>query len=283
MAKKTVYDIITERIVERLEQGVIPWRKPWINSDARNWFTERPYNGINSLLLDPGEYATKLQIKKSGGRIKREEMKKSSIVVFWNWKEEEDEETGEKTSSCYPIYYKVWEINRQCEGLTSKRTEIEFIHNPIEEAEKIIKGYMNSPTYTFNPGRATYTPFFDVVNVPPMKDFPKVEEYYCTFFHEIVHSTGHKSRLNRKGIESVAPFGSEDYSKEELIAEVGASMLCGMAGIENTLDNSASYIQSWIRVLKGDSRLVAVAAQQAQKAVNYIVGKTEEVKERVGA
>lgn len=267
----SVYEIVTQKIIEKLEQGVVPWRKPWINGTAVNWVTQKPYRGINTLLLEPGEYATFKQITEAGGKVKKGE--KGHIVVFWKWLEKEDEETGETEKVPLLRYYKVFEINTQCEGLESKRKTEKFEHDPVEEAEKIIKGYVNCPTYSFNPGSAYYKPFEDHINVPPMWDFPNVHEYYCTMFHEMIHSTGHKDRLNREGVAKLNAFGDEVYSKEELVAELGAAMLCGVAGIDNsTLDNSASYIQSWLRVLKSDKRMVVHAAAQAQRACDYILG-----------
>lgn len=275
--KKSVYEIITDKIIEQLENGVVPWRKPWINGGAVNWKTQKPYRGINTFLLTAGEYATYKQIQEAGGKIKPEEKKKSHIVVFWKWLEKEDEENGEMIKIPYLRYYRVYEINTQVEGLKSKRKEQTFNHNPIEKAEEIYKGYINGPKYTFHSGQAVYYPTLDRINCPPLKDFMKAEEYYSTLFHEMVHSTGHKSRLDRKGVttQNVA-FGDETYSKEELIAEMGSAMLCGIAGIDNsTIENSASYIQSWLRSLKEDSRLVVQAAAQAQKASDYILGEKE--------
>lgn len=274
-AKISVYEIVTNKIIEKLESGVIPWRKPWTNANAVNWTTQKPYRGINTMLLEPGEYATFKQISDAGGKVKKGA--KSEIIVFWKWLEKEDKETGKVEKIPMLKYYRVFDINNQVEGLESKREEITFDHDPIAAAEEIIKGYINCPDYTFQPGSAFYKPFLDIVNVPPMKDFKNIEEFYCTFFHEIVHSTGHKSRLNRSGItETVASFGSETYSKEELVAEMGAAMMCGVAKIDNsTIENSASYISSWLRSLKNDMRLVVTAAAQAQKATDYILGTTE--------
>lgn len=268
-----IYEIITNKIVEKLEKGVVPWRRPWNDAGlAVNWLTQRPYRGINALLLEPGEYATFRQIQLAGGKVKKGA--KSEIIVFWKWIEKEDEETGETIS--FPIlrYYRVFEINTQCEGIQSKRKVVEYDHDPIEEAEKIILGYQNAPKYTFNSGRAYYQPLLDRINVPPLKDFMKPEEYYSTFFHEMVHSTGHPSRLNRPGIKNISKFGSESYSKEELIAEMGSAFLCAVAKIDtSTIDNSASYVAGWLRALKNDKRLVVLAAAQAQKAVDYILGR----------
>lgn len=271
-----VYELVTNQIIEKLEQGTIPWRKPWVNGGAAvNWKTQKPYRGINTLLLPPGEYATFKQISEAGGKVKKGE--KSSIVVFWKWLEKEDQDTDEVEKIPLLRYYRVFEINTQCEGLESKRKiEKEFEHDPIEVAEEIFKGYINSPSYSWLGGSATYNPLRDHVNVPPMKDFPKIEEYYSTLFHEMMHSTGHKNRLNREGITSqTAHFGSETYSKEELVAEIGASFLCGKAGISNdTIENSSAYIQSWLRVLKDDKTLIVKASQQAQKGADLILGIT---------
>ena len=134
--------------------------------------------------------------------------------------------------------------------------------------------------YTFKSGKAVYYPTVDKINCPPIKDFRVPEEYYCHPFHEMVHSTGHKSRLSRQGVTTKGvAFGDEVYSKEELVAEMGSAMLCGVAGIDNsTIENSASYIDSWLRALKKDSRLLLQASSQAQKAADYILGVIKEKK-----
>lgn len=270
-----MYEIVTEKVMEELEKGVVPWRKPWINGGAVNWKTQKAYRGINVFLLESGEYATYKQIQEAGGKVRKGE--KSHIVVFWKWLEKEDDESGKVEKIPYLRYYRVFEVNSQVEGLESKRKEMSFDHDPMEKAEEIYKGYINAPDYTFYSGKAVYYPTLDKVNCPPLKDFPKVEEFYSTLFHEMVHSTGHKNRLARSGVttQDVA-FGDEVYSKEELVAEMGAAMLCGVAGIDNdTISNSASYIHSWLRSLKEDSRLVVQAAAQAQKAADYILGEEE--------
>jgi len=266
----SVYDIITDRIIEKMEQGDIPWVKPWNSRPAVNWVTQKEYRGINQLLLDPGEYLTFNQVKKVRGRVNKGA--KSQIVTFYKSLEIEDKDTGEEKTIPMLRYYRVFNI-KDCTGIKSKQEEVNFEHNPIEEAEGIIKGYRDRPSITFAPGRAFYRPADDIISIPDKSDFEKVEEYYSTLFHESVHSTGHKSRLNRTGITGIAAFGSEIYSKEELVAEIGAAMLCGIAGIENvTLENSAAYLQSWIRELRNDKRLIVQASSQAQKAADYIQG-----------
>lgn len=269
--KKSVYEIVTERILELLAAGVVPWRRPWVVSGAVNWISQLPYRGINTLLLPPGEYATYKQITEAGGSVKGA---KSQIVVFWRWLEKEDADTGEAEKKPMLRYYRVFDI-KDCKGIKSKRKEIRFDHDPIAEAEAIVDGYADAPPIGFASGRAYYMPSPDRVSVPPIQDYPKAEEYYSTLFHELIHSSGHQSRLNRPGIEEYAAFGDENYSKEELIAEIGAAMLCATCGIDNsTIENSAAYIQSWHRKLKNDPTLIVKAAGQAQKATDYILGTT---------
>ena len=271
-----VYEIVTNKIIEKLESGNIPWRKPWQNINAVNWVTQKPYRGINTLLLDPGEYATFKQIRQAGGKVKKGA--KGHIVVFWTWIEKEELKTGKCEKIPFLKYYTVFEINTQVEGLNSKREIIEFKHDPITQGEEIIINFVGKPEITFKPDGAYYKPIDDIVNMPPMKNFNNISEYYSTFFHELVHSTGHQNRLNRKEIIELNAFGSEDYSKEELVAELGASMLCNIAKIDNdTIENSVAYIQSWLKVLKDDKTLIIKAAGKAQKAVDHILNiKIEE-------
>jgi antirestriction protein ArdC len=122
--------------------------------------------------------------------------------------------------------------------------------------------------------KAWYSPSNDVVGMPARALFHSSDEYYATEFHELAHSTGHAKRLHRENFDNPASFGSESYSKEELVAEMTAAMLCGIAGIEQqTLENSAAYLKTWIARLKSDSRLLVAAASQAQKAADFIQGK----------
>ena len=268
-----MYEAVTERIIKKLEEGVIPWQQGWLNGGAVNWKSQKGYRGINNLLLSPGEYATFKQIKEAGGKVKKGE--KSSIVVFWKWFENEDPDTGEMKKVPFLKQYNVFEINTQVEGLNSKRNEITFDHDPIQECEKIMNDYKKNcgPLFTFLREGAWYKRDLDQVNVPPLMDFKSVEEFYSTLFHEMIHSTGHRDRLNREGIENFSRFGSKTYSKEELVAEMGAAMICGIVGIENkTVDNSTAYIQSWLRKLKDDKTLLIKAAGLAQKAADHILG-----------
>jgi antirestriction protein ArdC len=276
-----VYQIITDRIIEKLKEGIIPWKKPWLNGLPINYVTRKPYRGLNLIMLSKGgEYLTFKQISELGGSLKKGA--KSEIVIFYKVSKvktegaEEEHGSDNKGKRFYLLrYYRVFNVS-DTEGIKSK---IETVHNdPIEEAQKIVDGYNNSPEIKFGDSRkAYYSPIVDIINVPEINNYPVVQEYYCTLFHEMVHSTGHKHRLNRDEIVNLNYFGSEDYSKEELIAEMGASMLCGISGISNeTINNSVAYISSWIKALKNDHTLIVNAGSMAQRACNYILGVEEE-------
>lgn len=273
---KDVYAEVTARIVEQLEQGVIPWQKPWIASGAAiSHSTGKPYSLLNQILLArPGEYATFKQIQQEGGRVKKGA--KSSMVVFWKWLEQEDEETKEIKKIPFLRYYNVFHID-QCEGIKAKHSKpLPNIAQPDEAAEAIARDYLTRSGVRLiheEGNRAFYRPSTDSITLPLLAQFKNTAEYYSTLFHEMTHSTGHSSRLDR--LTKVAAFGSEEYSKEELVAEIGAAALVNHAGLEtsSSLTNSAAYIQSWLKALQDDKRLIVSASGRAEKAVNLILNQ----------
>ena len=271
-----IYAAVTDRIIEQMEQGIIPWQKPWVASGkAVSYATGNPYSLLNQLMLGrPGEYLTFKQCQKAGGRVRKGE--KASMVVFWKFIEQEDEETGEKKQVPFLRYYNVFHID-QCEGITAKHTtETAFPDGAeaLDVAQDIIYDYLSREGVKLlheEGDRAFYRPSTDEVVLPIRKQFMSTAEYFSTAFHELVHSTGHKSRLDR--LEKTAFFGTEAYSKEELVAEIGASALVNASGLETpqSLRNNAAYIQNWLTVLKNDKRFIVSAAGKAEKAVNLIL------------
>jgi len=270
-----LYQEVTNRIMEQLENGVIPWEKPWISAgNAVSHATGKPYSLLNQMLLGrPGEYVTFNQCQAEGGKVRKGE--KSQMVVFWKWIEQEDKETGEKKEIPFLRYFNVFHID-QCEGLTAKHTQ--ELPNTVaadQTAEAIIAGYIQTSGVRLNHeagDQAFYRPSTDSITLPLLAQFKETAEYYSTAFHELTHSTGHSKRLNR--LEKTAFFGSEAYSKEELIAEIGAATLVNHAGLETSRSfrNSAAYVQNWLQVLKNDKRFIVSAAGKAEKAVNLILG-----------
>ena len=194
-------------------------------------------------------------------------------------KELEHEETNEKTRRRFLLrYYRVWNLE-QCDlpqAVLDKLPKIEtHEHDPIEAAERIIAGMPNPPEIQHAGSKAFYSPITDRITLPPRELFASVDEYYATALHETVHSTGSGKRLAREGICEVAPFGSAVYSKEELCAEMGAAYLCAEAGILTAvIDNQAAYVAGWLKRLRDDRKLLIHAAAQAQRAANYILGRT---------
>ena len=274
-----VYEIVTNRIIEELEKGVIPWRKPWTGGrgGAYNRISRKPYSMLNQMLLKHGgEYATFKQWQSLGGKVRKGE--KSEIVTFWKMIETETvkaDGTTEKKTIPMLRYFSVFHVS-QIEGVEPLEKPFEDVE-PIEAADKIIVDYVSREGLTFVEtvtDEAYYSPSRDMVQVSAKEQYGAIAEYYSTTFHELTHSTGHAKRLNRLTTGIKAAFGGEEYSKEELTAEIGAASLLNHLGIEtpDSFKNSAAYIQSWLKALRGDARMIVAAASRAEKAVAYILG-----------
>ena len=277
------YEVITNKIIEKLEQGTVPWHRPWSTEMPKNLVSKRSYRGINVFMLGSTGYAnpywlTFKQSKALGGHVCKGE--KSTPVVFWKWleREQENPETGDTETVNVPLlrYYKVFNVE-QCDGIPKDKIpplENARDFHPIEQAETVVQDMPQRPIIKHKAAQAYYQPSTDTVHMPPAEVFTGDAEYYSCLFHELTHATGHESRLKRLNTDKLAPFGSRDYSQEELVAEMGAAFLCGHCQIENqTLDNSAAYIQGWLRKLKNDKRMVVFAAAQAQKASDFILNQ----------
>ena len=269
-----IYAVITDRMIQEMEAGIIPWRKPWMAAgSAISHTTGKPYSLLNQMLLGKaGEWLTFKQCQEEGGYIRKGE--KSRFVVFWKFVTMKDEETDEEKQIPFLKYYNVFHID-QCEGITAKHTT-ENAHpaEADEAAEAIITEYVKREDVTLEHcegDAAFYQPAADRIVLPMMKQFTETAEYYGTAFHEMVHSTGHMKRLAR--LDTTANFGSEEYSKEELVAEIGSAALVNHAGLETSKSfrNSAAYVQNWLQALKNDKRFIVSAASKADKAVNYIL------------
>lgn len=276
---KSVYEIVTDRIIAELEKGVIPWQKPWsgTTSGAFNRISKKPYSLINQMLLNhTGEYATFKQWSDLGGKIMKGA--KSEFVVFWKIQPiEEIKEDGTKEVKQIPLlkYYNVFHIS-QVEGIEPLPNIKINQHDPIIEAEKMLTEYITREHILLEnivSDKAYYSPTRDIIHLPLMEQFSDIEEYYSTAFHEATHSTGHHTRLSRLNQGRIASFGNAEYSKEELIAEIGSASIMNLLGIEThkTFKNSTAYIQNWISVLKNDARFIVSASSKAEKAVEYII------------
>lgn len=273
---------VTERLIGMLESGTAPWQKPWDAGIAAmnrpHNFNGRPYHGVNALMLwctaidkgyeDP-RWLTFKQVNKLGGHVNKGE--KAQIVEYWQWeKEVENPETGEKEKVPleHPKVYRAAVFNAdQCTGLPKLRRQAQK-WSPVERAENIIAA--NGVPVTHNTdGSAFYSPGGDFICLPPRESFATVDAYYSTLLHEVGHSTGHPTRLNR---EFGGQFGSEGYAREELRAELASTFLCGELGIATTGSDEqhAAYVKSWVSALKNDYNEIFRAAADAEKICNYL-------------
>jgi len=275
-----VYEIITEKVIASLEKGVVPWSKPWKGSSLpMNFKTGYKYKGVNLLLLALSGFSvpyflTFNQVKELGGTVKKGA--EATLVIFWSWKEKTKIVDGKEETETYPVlqYYHVFNIT-QTEGIEyESRFDQMDNFNPLAVCDEVVLKYKDCPTIEHKEQRAFYFNEKDLINMPSKKSFNSEEDYYKTLFHEMIHSTGHKNRLNRD-MPAVLNNHSE-YSKEEVIAELGASFLCGHTHIgANLIENSASYIEFWLKQLKEDKKFVFAVSSQAQKAVEHILGQPD--------
>lgn len=300
---KSVYEIVTERIIAAVEQADVlaPWRKTWRSSVPTlngkklrfpmNAVSGKAYKGLNVFMLNLGNYAdprfvTYNQAKTLGGNVVKGE--NGWPVVFWKWLDVKDDKTGEDKKIPMLRYYTVFNV-AQCENLSklkpldaepvSTQTEAEAAQERHEAAEAVLAG-RQSVVEVFHGGEdACYNPTLDRIYMPSPAKFESLDSYYATRFHEEIHATGFRTRLARPGIVEFDSFGSDKYSREELIAEMGAAFLCANCGIDSTLDNSAAYLKGWLSKLKADPKMLVVSAGAAQKAADFILGEPEEAKE----
>ncbi|MCA9274273.1 MAG: DUF1738 domain-containing protein [Phycisphaerales bacterium] len=294
MATLDIYQAVTDRIIELLEQGTVPWKQP-IRSQGgsgrlpTNLLSHREYRGINVFLLAVTAWAegyespywlTFKQTKEKGGHVRKGE--KGSLVIFWKQHATEDKKTGEPIKIPVLRRYTVFNTD-QCDGIELPSDEpgsggVEDAEppegfTPIRECAEVVAGYAGGPTIEHRGGRALYSPRTDTVRIAEPDRFETREAYYATLFHELVHSTGHSTRLDRGLDRELAPFGSPDYSKEELVAEMGAAFLAAASGIgTQTIEQSASYIDGWRKKLGQDKKLIINAAAAGQRAADLITG-----------
>lgn len=292
----SLYDEVSNTIIAMIEKGVAPWRKTWSTYGlARNYGTNHIYTGINLILMNNTihlipYFLTFNQIKEQGGKIKKD-VKAEKVIYFDVYYKDGDDKTLTKEEAMqrrkngqeiyilkFIKYYNVFAIE-DIEGIEFEIPEMELKHNEtIVRCEEIIKNMPKRPELRqIDANRACYVPELDFVNMPSIEQFESAEYYYATFFHELTHSTGHVSRLAREEIMNLQKFGGIPYSKEELVAEMGASFLCSSVQIDydNIVENNVAYLAGWLKVLKEDSKFIFKVSAEVQKAVVYILNRRQ--------
>jgi antirestriction protein ArdC len=297
MTNNNPYDRVTERILDLMQKGVCPWRQPWSTriEPPQNFATGRHYSGMNFFMLSMSGYQspyflTFRQIQERGGCVKKGSH--GFPIVYWSTTEVEGKgvqpsESAELPASNTPNIpksklipflrsYVVFNAE-QIENVAfpAPPTERDEAFKPLLEAEDIFARWRDAPEIVHGCSRAYYKPSEDKIFMPFMSDFERREDYYCTRFHEMGHATGASKRLNRS---MGGRYGSQEYSREELVAEMTSAFLCAKCGIDSAvIEAQASYISGWMKAISDDHRLVVLAAGQAQRAANYIQGITYEI------
>jgi antirestriction protein ArdC len=280
MSVSLAYDVVTDRVIDVLEKGTVPWRQPWrADVDHPRNLEGRLYRGVNVWLLLAQRYGSPYwltfnQVKQRGGYVRRGE--RATPVVFWKQLQVLDQGCDDARTIPLLKYYSVFNVE-QTDGIGAPAMPALKQLDSIEQADAVVTAMPNPPQIRRQGDRAAYIPAWDIVSMPRLDRFESADGFYSTLFHELGHSTGHASRLARESIVNLANFGSMDYGREELIAEMTAAYLCGQTGIPPaTIDNTAAYLDSWIRTIREDRKAVVVASGAAQRAADYILGQSKD-------
>lgn len=280
------YDVVTEKILERLASGVIPWRKSWRTALPKSYGSKKEYRGINIFLLSCDGFTSRYWIsykeaERLGGHVKKGE--RGTPVIYWHWRTEQEIAkliaSGKTTdpAPCIPFVSTVFNLD-QVEGINRPEDDVTLTtQNASDRAEAVYNQMVGKPRLVQGvTARPAYSSQFDTVTMPFTQQFHTSDHYYATLFHELIHATGHSSRLARFGNAKHQQFDDVAYSYEELIAEFGSAFLCGVTGIESNtiLDDAAGYINEWSKVFRSDKTILLKAASAAQKAVDHISGVT---------
>lgn len=266
MKTNEIYDLINNKVLSQLENGIIPWNKPWEGGMPVNLITNKEYRGINWLLLEMERvnkgyksniWLTFKQANSKKGMVKKGE--KSTQIVYWNFIEVDNEKNDDTKKIPFLKVYNVFNIEQTTLEVPTKSEEIEVPYSVEFFTESLIK-----PETVFGGGVASYSYSQDLINMPQIDNFKSIDSFYATYFHEIIHATAHSSRLDRKS------EGSYSYNREELVAEIGAILLGNIVGINVDVDNSAAYIARWMNAIKEDKNLLMNSFSKAQKAVDFV-------------
>lgn len=278
------YQRVSTAIDDQLANGTVPWRRPWsVSGLPRSVSTNRPYRGVNVLLLELANMAanhesnywgTYRKLSELGGQVRKGQ--RGSLVTFWKRLNVADRDNpGERKHIPFLRGYTVFNV-AQCDwqnGIPERFTPAQRENATNADAYGAILDYLDGhPTLSLTHGgdRAYYAPALDTVNVPSLERFETSAHYYATLYHELIHSTGHESRLAR---DLVGTMSTESYSREELVAELGAAMVSAVVGVQTpaTLENAAAYIAGWRRRIAEDPKAVVWAAGRAQRAADMVL------------
>ena len=282
-----VYNFITDRIIEQMDKGIIPWKQPWARMDdypgsPRNLVSKKAYHGMNVLLLGMTGYENPFWLTQNQLRSMNnkpvDEYDYTPVIFYTMVEDKELDENGKKKHRPILRYYKLFNVEQADKKIVIpeiKEPEPVCEFTPLERAEDLLQSIPDPCPVTFGGGRAFYSPRKNFIRVPEKNLFDSTEFFYATLFHEISHSTGHKSKLNR---EIINHFGTKKYAKEELTAEMSSNFIMNELGIvtEDTENNTVAYLQNWKQKLRDDPSIMIQAAGKAQKVCDYLFNRKKE-------
>jgi len=274
--RRNVYQEVTDQIVAALEKGVVPWVKPW-DADSGlpvNAISGRTYRGINVPLLWAAamdrnfkfdRWLTFKQAKDAGGNVRGGE--KGTRIVLWKPIESKEDDSVDEKKRTFPMVRSFTVFNvAQVDGLPPVKDKPQ-----VWEPDVLAEQYLSLAKVQHGGGRAFFAPGPDIIQLPTRSSFPDSGSYYSTALHELVHWSGHKSRLDRV---TKTPYGSPDYAREELVAEMGSAFITAEVGIKGKTEHP-EYMAEWLKLLGSDNRVIFQAASKAQQAVDYLREKRE--------
>jgi antirestriction protein ArdC len=278
MNKTEVNKKITDFFIKKLKEGDIPWKRGFSLVESFSINTRKAYRGINQVLTREQGFASPYWLtfnkaKQLGGAVKKGQ---SGTPIFQPIVEKERNPITEKLEDVCKGYTVTYVFNiEQCKDLNLKDIDLPEVRPVIQEAEDIWLSYPDKKPSLTNYKNPCYMPKSDFIGMPSEPNFKSKDIYYASLFHEMVHSTGHKDRLNREGIANVSFERDETYSYEELIAETGSAILTAHTGLSTPaiMENKAAYINGWIKILGSNPRFIIDASLEAQKAVDFILNK----------
>jgi antirestriction protein ArdC len=293
MTNNEIRKHVQTKILEALDKGVNPWRKPWTPNGSvmpHNCTSGHAYRGVNvpflmaeQMLNDfpTAQWLTFNQARKAGGHVRKGE--KSTFVIFTKpLKITETNDNGDdETKTIFMLRVTPVFNIAQCDDVKLPKRETFVPQCEPDELVANVQTYMTTAgaTVKYNGHSAHYAPTTDTIGLPQPEQFETTEAFASTALHELIHWTGHATRCKRPGIVDFDGFGSASYAREELVAELGSAMLCERFNLSNEIDNHASYIENWRKVIESDDRAIFVAARLAEAAMNWLDDATAEMKQ----
>jgi len=269
--QKDVHTIINDKIIELLNKGIVPWRTPWTGGVPHNLISGNPYQGINLLLLsclgyERNFFLSEKQLKENGASILAGE--RPHMVAFWNYNDESSVEIKEAPRLSY---YNVYNV-AQCIIPEERFNGVQQILWSIDE---VVADMSHCPEIINKESTAYYDVIEDYINIPKPNFFKNGNDLTSTLFHQLIHCTGHHTRLDRRGLVQMCEYGYTGISQEDIIADIGGKYLEALTGISCVGEFTTEYLEACKAKLQADKYFIFAVSRQAQLAIDFILSKDE--------